>query len=176
MRTLLSILFVGLTSLFFVACKGGDEQNGTDVNAPNTLESLLNPNANPATTTIATPATVSSMSVSDIWVLAGVNSKEKYEVNLVNNIPMMTIDSSKNSLSGHTGCNSLEGKVKVQETQFQFSEVKLTSDQPCTNIAFEKKFISTLKSGALTYKLVNDTLSLNAGGATEFLFRRIRRN
>lgn len=176
MRTVLSIFVIGLINLCFVGCKSGEDENSTDQNAPNTLESLINPNGNPATATPTTAIkTAGSMSVNDIWVLAGVNSKEKYDVNLVNNTPMMTLDSAKNSVTGHTGCNSLEGKLKVQGDKLQFNDVKLTSQQPCKDKGFEKKLMSSFKSGPLAYKIVNDTMSLKASGA-EFLFRRIRRN
>ena len=176
MRKLLLILPVIFISVCFISCKGNDEENSTDATAPNTLESLLNPNANSATpSSSTTQATAGSKSVNDIWVLAGVNSKEKYDVNLVNNTPMMTLDSAKNSVTGHTGCNSIEGKLKVQANKLQFNDVKLTSQQPCNDKGFEKKLLSSFKSGPLAYKIVNDTMSLNAG-STEFLFRRIRRN
>jgi len=175
MSKVLFILPVIFISICFISCKGNDDENSTDATAPNTLESLLNPNANSATpASSATPAP-GSKSVNDIWVLAGVNSKEKYDVNLVNNTPMMTLDSAKNSVTGHTGCNSLEGKLKVQPDKLQFNDVKLTSNQPCQDKGFEKKLLSSFKRGPLAYKIVNDTMSLNAG-STEFLFRRIRRN
>lgn len=176
MRTVLSTLSFLIIS-FFTACNSDDQQNSTDQNAPNTLESLLNPNANsatPAASTAAVPA--GSTSVNDIWVLAGVNSKEKYDVNLVNNTPMLTVDSAKSSITGHTGCNSIEGKIKILSNKLQFNDVKLTSDQPCKDKGFEKKLLSSLKSGPLSYKIANDTMSLNVGGGAEFLFRRIRRN
>jgi heat shock protein HslJ len=176
MRTVLSILSFVIIS-FFVACNGDDQQNGTDQNAPNTLESLLNPNANSATPSTSTNAMTSgSKGVNDIWVLAGVNSKEKYEVNLVNNTPMLTVDSIKSNITGHTGCNSIEGKIKIQGDKLVFNNVKLTSNQPCSDKGFEKKLLSSLKSGPLSYKIANDTMSLNVGGGAEFLFRRIRRN
>jgi len=176
MRTFLSILI--FTAISFVACNGDDQQNGTDQNSPNTLESLLNPNANSATPATSTNAMTTSgtKSVNDIWVLAGVNSKEKYEVNLVNNTPMLTVDSIKSNITGHTGCNSIEGKIKIQGDKLVFNNVKLTSNQPCNDKGFEKKLLSSLKSGPLSYKIANDTMSLNVGGGAEFLFRRIRRN
>ena len=174
MRTVLSILV--FIAIGFAACNSDDQQNGTDQNAPNTLESLLNPNANSATPATSVNAmTAGSKSVNDIWVLAGVNSKEKYEVNLVNNTPMLTVDSVKSSITGHTGCNSIEGKIKIQADKLQFNDVKLTSNQPCKDKGFEKKLLSSFKSGPLSYKIVNDTMSLNVGGGSEFLFRRIRR-
>jgi len=172
MRTALSILSIVLTSFYFVAC-GDDEQNGTDQNAPNTLESLINPNANSATNP-TTAAKVSSGSLQDLWVLSRINSKQNYNVNLASNVPTLELDTAKNSLSGHTGCNSLSGKLKIRGNKLLSDDVKLTSNQPCTDTGFEKKLISSFKSGNTTYKLVSDTLYLNVGGA-EFVYRRISR-
>lgn len=176
MKAIVSILFFS-GSLYFVSCSSDEQKNGTDQNAPNTLESLINPNANTSNPS-ATISSVSqgSTSVQDIWVLAGINSKEKYDVNLVNNTPMLDLDSAKSSLSGHTGCNSLSGKVKIKGNTLLFDSVHLTSNQPCKDNRFEKKLLSSLKSGSTSYKIVNDTLSMNVGGGTNFYFRRIRRN
>ena len=172
MRTVLPILSLAFTCFCFMACSGDDQSNGTDQNAPNTLESLLNPNASTATPTPA--MSQSSNSLQDIWVLAMVNSEQKYDVNLVNNTPLLEFDSTKRSVSGHTGCNSLSGKLRIQGNKLLFDSLRLTSNQPCNDKGFEKKLVSSLKSGNTTYKIVNDTLRLSLGGA-ELLYRRIRR-
>ena len=172
MRTILSILLAGFMSLFIVACKGDDQQNGTDQNAPNTLESLLNPGANSAT--VASTATAST-SLHDIWVLDSINSNVKYDVNLVNNTPVLDLDTAKHNLSGHTGCNSLTGKLKVRGNKLLCDSVQLTSRQPCNDKGFEKKLLSSLRAGNTTYKIANDKLYLNVGGGAEFIYRRIRR-
>jgi heat shock protein HslJ len=172
MRTVLSILSFIILCFYFVACAGDDQQNGTNQNAPNSLESLLNPNAGATTSTPAT--TQSSPSLYDIWVLAGVNSQQKYEVNLVSNTPVLELDSAKKIMSGHTGCNSMSGKLRVEGNKLIFENVMLTSKQGCNDKGFEKKLISSFKSGNTTYKVANDTLFLSLGGA-EAMYRRIRR-
>ena len=172
MRTILSILSFAFLFVFFVACKGDDQQNGTDQNAPNTLESLLNPNANSAT---AANTSTASTSLHDIWVLDSIHSSVKYDVNFVNNTPLLDLDTSKNILSGHTGCNSLSGKLKVRGNKLLFDSLQLTSKQPCNDKGFEKKLLSSFRGGNTTYKIANDTLYLNVGGGAEFIYRRIRR-
>ena len=172
MRTVLSILSFTFICFSIIGCSGDDQQNGTDQNAPNTLESLLNPNASSTATTPGT--TQASNKLDDIWVLAMVNSEQKYEVNLVNNTPVLDIDSAKNTMSGHTGCNSLSGKLKVHGNRLVFDSLRMTSTQPCKDKGFEKKLVSSLKSGNTTYRIVNDTLHLSLGGA-ELIYRRIRR-
>jgi heat shock protein HslJ len=173
MRTILLILSVSFTSFYFIACNGDEQQNGTDQNAPNTLESLLNPSANSATAP-ATAVSAGSNSLQDIWVLAMINSEQKYDVNFVNNTPVLDLDSAKRSMSGHTGCNSISGKLKVQGNKLLFDSVRLTSSQPCNDKGFEKKLVSGLKGGNTTYKIANDTLYLSLTGA-QLIYRRIRR-
>ena len=173
MRTVLSILSFAFVCICFIACSGDDQQNGTDQNAPNTLASLINPNPNSAASTTTSAIPVLN-TLQDTWILAMVNSEQKYEVNLVNNIPVLDIDSAKSSMSGHTGCNSMSGKLKVRGNKLVFDSLRLTSDQPCTDKGFEKKLISSFKSGNTTYKITNDTLHLSLGGA-ELVYRRIRR-
>ena len=172
MRTVLTILSFVFICFCFIACSGDDQQNGTDQNAPNTLESLLNPNAGSTTSTPGT--TQGSNSLQDIWVLAMINSEQKYDVNLVNNTPTLQIDTAKNTLSGHTGCNSLESKLRIQGNKLLFDSLRVTSNQSCKDKAFEKKMVSSFRSGNTTYKIVNDSLRLNLGGA-ELIYRRIRR-
>lgn len=173
MRTVLSIVSFSFIFFCFIACNGDEQQNGTDQNAPNTLESLINPNANSASAS-TTATSASSNSLQDIWVLAMINSEQKYDVNFVNNTPVLDLDSAKHSLSGHTGCNSIAGKLKVQGNKLLFDSVRLTSRQPCNDKGFEKKLVSSLKGGNTTYKIANDTLYLNLTGA-QLIYRRIRR-
>lgn len=150
-----------------VACKSADkEKQATDPNPTNTLESLITPDVSTQT---------SSGSLQDIWVLDSIISKEKYDVNLVNNTPVLDLDTVKNSLSGHTGCNSLSSKLKVQGNKLLFDSVQLTSNQPCSDKGFERKLLSILRSGNTTYKIVDDKLYVNVGAGSEFIYRRIRR-
>ena len=141
MRTVLLILSVASLSICFIACNGDENQNGTDQNAPNTLASLLNPNANSAT---ATSTTTGSTSINDIWVLDSITSKVKYDVNFVNNTPLLDLDTAKNNMSGHTGCNSLSGKLKVKGNKLLFDSVKLTSNQPCSDKVSKKNYWAVL--------------------------------
>jgi heat shock protein HslJ len=173
MRTILSTLIFVFGSFYFVACSS-DEQNGTDQNAPNTLESLINQNANSATSP-STATKISSGSLQDTWVLARIGGTVNYEVNLANNIPILTLDTVANTMSGHTGCNSIDGKLNIKGNKILSTDLKLTSNQPCSDKGFEKKMVSSFKSGNTTYKLANDTLYLNVGGGTEFVYRRISR-
>ena len=173
MKAILSTSVFVLICFCFVAC-GDDEQNGTDQNAPNTLESLLNPNANSATaTSSATPA--GSMSLNDIWVLDSIHSNVKYNVNLVNNTPMLVLDTAKGTVTGHTGCNSIDGKLKVSGNKLLIDSLKLTSAQPCDDKGFEKKLLSSLRSRNTTFSISNDKLFLNVGPGADFIYRRIRR-
>ena len=162
-----SILSLIIVCTCIVACKSADKETQvTDPNSTNTLESLITPG-------ISTPD--SSGSLHDIWVLDSINSKEKYNVNLVNNTPVLDIDTTKNRVSGHTGCNSLSSKLKVRSNKLVFDSLLLTSNQPCSDKGFERKLLSSLRSGNTTYKIVSDKLYLNVGGGSEFIYRRIRR-
>ena len=173
MRTILSTLsFVFICSCFF-ACGDDEQQNSTNQNASNTLSSLINPNANSATPT--TNANPSLNTLQDTWILAMINSEQKYEVNLVNNIPLLNLDSAKSSMTGHTGCNGLSSKLRVRGNKLVFDSLRVTSSQPCNDKGFEKKLVSSFKGGNTTYKIVNDTLHLSLGGA-ELIYRRIRRS
>lgn len=176
MRTVLSIFSLAFVFFCFIGCNEEAQPTSTDQSASNTLESLINPNTESATgTTTATPVVQGSMSINDIWVLSRIASLENYEVNLATNVPMLDIDSTKKTIKGHTGCNSLEGKLKVRGNKLLFEKVQLTSNQECNDKGFEKKLLGSFKSDRTTYKILNDSLFLNVGGGAEFVYRRIRR-
>ena len=155
--------------LSVAACnQSGDEekQAGQNSTSTNTAETpLIVPN-NPTQTT--------SGSLQDIWVLDSINNKAPDSNQFARGTPYFDLNLDKKTITGHTGCNGLNGKVKVAGEKIRFDSL-VVAKEVCSDKGFEKKLLSGFRSGNTTYKIMNDKLHLNVGAGSEFIFRRIRR-
>ena len=151
---------------FIVACSGDKEKQAEEnSNATNTLESLITPD-------IATQP--SSGNLQDIWVLDSINNIAPDSNYFAHGTPYFDISLEKNTISGHTGCNGLNGKLKVNGDKLTFDSLVVSKDV-CKDKGFEKKLLAGFRGGNTTYKILNDKLHLNVGAGSNFIFRRIRR-
>lgn len=164
-KEILSIMFV---CSCVVACNESDKekQAAENPNATSSLESLINPD-----TTIQT----SSGSIQDIWVLDSINKRAPDSNFFAHGTPYFDFNLEKNTISGHTGCNGLNGKVKANGEKLIFDSLVLASKEVCKDKGFEKKLLTGFRSGNTRYQILNDKLYLNVGAGSEFIFRRIRR-
>jgi heat shock protein HslJ len=146
---------------------GDDEkQAGQNPTSENTAETpLIVPN-NPTQTTSGT--------LQDIWVLDSINNKAPDSNQFTRGTPYFDFNLDKKTIKGHTGCNGLNGKLKVEGEKIKFDSL-VVAKGVCSDKGFEKKLLSGFRSGNTTYKIMNDKLHLNVGAGSEFVFRRIRR-
>jgi len=151
---------------FIVACSGDKEKQAAEnSNSTNSLESLI-------TTDIAPQA--SSGTLQDIWVLDSINNIAPDSNYFAHGTPYFDFNLEKNTLGGHTGCNGLNGKLKVNGDKLIFDSLVVSKDV-CNDKGFEKKLLAGFRSGNTTYKILNDRLHLNVGAGSNLIFRRIRR-
>ena len=143
-----------------------EKQAAENPNATSSLESLITPEGTPQ---------ASSGSIQDIWVLDSINKKAPDSNFFAHGTPYFDFNLEKNTISGHTGCNGLNGKVQATGEKLIFDSLVLASKEVCKDKGFEKKLLSGFKSGKTSYKILNDKLYLNVGTGSEFIFRRIRR-
>ena len=156
---------------FVIACNQSEEnETGSNQNAIST-NTGTNPLTVPIDPTQTTPAT---QTIYDIWVLESINNKVPDSNFFSYGTPYFDFNLDKKTISGHTGCNGINGKLKVQGEKLVFDSLVVTN-QPCKNKDFEKKLVSGFKSGRTTYKIVNGNLHLNVGAGTTLIFRKIRR-
>ena len=150
---------------FVIACNQSDENaSGSDQNA---ISSLMVP-SDPVQTTPTT------QTIYDIWVLDSIDNKVPDSNFFSHGSPYFDFNEEKKTFSGHTGCNGINGKLKVQGEKLTFDSLVITK-QSCKNKDFEKKLVNGFKSGRTTYKIANGNLHLNVGAGTNLIFRKIRR-
>lgn len=146
------------------ACnQSSEEKQATTTNAAETP--LIIPN-NPTQTT--------SGNLQDIWVLDSINNKAPDSNQFSRGTPYLDFNLDKKTITGHTGCNGLNGKLKAEGEKIRFDSL-VVAKEVCSDKGFEKKLLSGFRSGKTTYKIINDKLYLSVGAGSEFIFRRIRR-
>src|SRR4030095_13811220 len=156
-----------IVCFFVIACnQSGKNEAGSNQNAINTNTATT---SNDAAQTAATTSTIY-----DIWVLDSINKKAPDSNFFSYGTPYFDFNEEKKTISGHTGCNGLNGKLKVQGDKLIFDSLVVTA-QACKNKDFEKKLVNGFKSGRTTYKILNGNLHLNVGAGMDLIFRKIRR-
>ena len=155
---------------FVIACnQSGENEAGSNQNAINT-----NTAAAPLIVPDPGPTTSSTQTIYDIWVLESINNKVPDSNFFSYGTPYFDFNLDKKTISGHTGCNGINGKLKVQGEKVIFDSLVVTN-QPCKNKDFEKKLVNGFKSGRTTYKILDGNLHLNVGAGINLIFRKIRR-
>lgn len=165
-RKTLTFIFV---CFCIAACNQSEDQEtqAADTStATSSLESLITPDGT---------TQPSSGSIQDIWVLDSINKKAPDSNHFAHGTPYFDINVEKNTITGHTGCNGLNGKLKVNGEKLTFDSLVLSSNEVCKDKGFEKNLLSGFRSGNTSYKILNDKLYLNVGKGSEFIFRKIRR-
>lgn len=160
-----------LACSFVIACNSSDENeigsNQKATGSDNAIAPLIVPND-------ASPTTATTPTIYDMWVLDSINNKPPDSNFFSYGTPYLDFNLEKKTLTGHTGCNGITGKLDVQGEKLIFDSLVVTS-QTCKNKDFERKFVNGFKSGKTTYKLLNGNLHLNIGSGTNLIFRKIRR-
>jgi len=161
--------FVIIISFCFISCDQSGDKENTTANAP----------SNTAETPVIVPdnsVTADATTVYNIWVLDSINGKAPDSNYFAHGTPYFDFNLEKNTVNGHTGCNGLTGKLKVQDQRLIFDSLVITS-QVCNGKGkeFEKKLLAGFRSGKTTYKIQNEMLYLNVGSGSNFTFRKIRR-
>lgn len=169
MRFILNLSSLVLISFFMISC-GQDEakekQTTTDQNLTNSTDNSL--------TITPTVTTTPSGALKDIWVLDSINNKTPDSNQFAHGTPYFDIDSDSGTIKGHTGCNGINGKLKVTGEKLNFDSLVVDKNN-CKDKSFEKKLLKAFHEGNLGYEISNDKLYLNIEPGTVYTFRRIRR-
>ena len=164
------ILFVIAITAGFISCdQSGDKEAANTATAPTT-------NATDNPLSIPGDAAATTTTVFDMWVLDSINGSAPDSGYFKTGSPYFDFNSEKNTVSGFTGCNGINGKLTVKGEQLKFDSL-VVSAQACSGKAkeFERKLLAGFRSGNTTYKILNDRLYLNVGSGSNFIFRKIRR-
>jgi len=105
----------------------------------------------------------------DIWALEFINGEEFFKDEQINH-PVIEIYPEEERIHGNAGCNTINGKVEVEESNITFSEI-ITTEIACPG-DLEQRFLSALQS-INNYKIEKLRLFLYEGEAERLVFRKI---
>ena len=105
----------------------------------------------------------------DIWALGSINGEEFVKDEL-NNHPVIEIYLKEERIHGNAGCNTINGKVEVDDSNITFSEI-ISTEMACPG-DFEQRFLSAIQS-VDGYKIEKLRLFLYEGEAERLVFRKI---
>jgi len=106
----------------------------------------------------------------DIWALEIINGEEFVKGVQTNNHPVIEIYLEEERVHGNAGCNTINGKVKVQGSNITFSEI-ITTEMACPG-DIEQRFLTALQS-VDSYKLEKLRLFLYDDDEERLIFRKI---
>src|SRR5258705_5949745 len=153
-----------LVCTYTAACNQAENKDQQTATGTNTAESSL---------TITNTA-ASSTNLQDIWVLDSINHKAPDSNYFAHGTPVFDLNPEKKTVSGHTGCNGLNGRLKVEGEKLIFDSL-VVAKEICKDKGFEKKLLKAFSSG-VSYKISNDKLYMNieAGNIYNFIKNRRR--
>jgi len=158
-------LLVILICFCAAACDQSEDTQTTTTNitVTNTTESSVGTTAN----------ITSSDNIQDIWVLDSINNIVPDSSYFARGTPYFDFNIDKKTISGHTGCNGLNGKLKVDSSMFVVDSLDVAKEE-CKDKGFEKKLLKAFNKG-VGYTISNGKLYMNIEPGTVYVFRRIRR-
>ncbi len=106
----------------------------------------------------------------DIWALESINGEAFVKDEQNNQHPVIEIYMEEKRVHGNAGCNTINGKIKVDESNITFSEI-MTTQMACPG-DLEQRFLAALQS-INSYKLEKLRLFLYEGEEERLVFRKI---
>jgi len=108
--------------------------------------------------------------IHDIWVVESINGTAYSRAEDQSLHPTLEIYLSEERFSGNTGCNNLNGSVKVEGEKISFSDI-VTTKMFCVDVD-ETSFLTALRK-ATKYKIEKMRLYLFDDYKEVFVFRKI---
>ena len=113
---------------------------------------------------------ISNPLINDIWALNFIKGVDYKPGADSNQRPVIEINSKENHVTGNTGCNTLNGKVVVEENQIEFSDM-VTTKMFCEK-SIEAEFLESLGM-VNNFKIEKLQLSLYRDDELLLIFQKI---
>jgi len=108
--------------------------------------------------------------INDIWALEFLKGVDYQPNSSTQERPIIEIHLKDKKVSGNTGCNSMNGVVKVEEDQIEFSDI-ITTEKFCSE-SIEQEFLIALGM-ANNYKIEKLKLYLFEDDEEIIIFQKI---
>jgi heat shock protein HslJ len=106
------------------------------------------------------------------WMLKTINGKEVVKNKTGGNMPFLDFNLTAGTVSGFTGCNDLDGKISVTETEITFSDMSMSKIY-CPDANYEYEIVGFLfHSEPINFSIYNDLLTLAKNEKAEMTFKK----
>jgi heat shock protein HslJ len=185
-----TIVLIVAVSTLLLACNQTEEKeigtiDSTNTNTVKADTTTINTNpvktdtgtintnpVNPDTTTQKIVTTAPTVSLQNFWVLENVDGKPLDPKNFPNGTPYFELNVKKNKVSGHAGCNGINGSIKVQGKNIAFGNL-ITTKATCSAQDFENSYLSGLSDHTIPYRIEGAKLYLTLEPNRIFVYRKI---
>jgi heat shock protein HslJ len=127
----------------------------------------------PDTSTQKTVTAVPAESLQNFWVLESMDGKPLNQNDFPNGMPYFELNLKKNRVSGHAGCNSMNGSIKVEGNNILFDKI-ITPKTTCSIQDFENRYLNGLSGKKVSYTIEGGKLNLTAATNRSFIYRKIQ--
>lgn len=114
--------------------------------------------------------TKNDMAYEGQWILVSLNDKSFSQSN-TQDIPMLEISGDENIISGSTGCNRLNGQVKVEGDHIRIENIT-TTRMACRD-NYEKEFLQAIKN-INSYRVEENQLMLMHDEEEILIFKKVQ--
>ncbi len=104
------------------------------------------------------------------WVLTSFNGKLPHDAGFKERIPFIVIDKESSRINGHSGCNSFNGQLEIEDSSIKTGMLASTKAF-CMGVP-EHEFFNYLKD-ADSYKIEGDKLVLMKGSDVLLVFKKL---
>jgi len=108
--------------------------------------------------------------INDIWALESIEGKPYKVESTIEQQPMIEIHLKDERLHGNTGCNQMDGKVNVEGSKINFSDI-ITTKMFCAG-SVEQEFLWALEK-VNNYKIEKMQLFLYEDEVEKLVFKKI---
>ena len=114
---------------------------------------------------------ITDVRLHDIWVLETLNNKKAAVTDFRKELPNLEINTSKNTFSGFSGCNTMAGSIFFENGLLRFTDIMATK-MYCGDGNKESEFLKALQS-ATTYEIENNRLTLSNPSGVQLIFKKV---
>ncbi len=108
----------------------------------------------------------------DIWVLESINGEQVERTDFTKGLPQLEFMPAYNKVMGHTGCNAMNGTIKVLGKRIEFGRLS-TTRMYCPDGGFEGRYLGSLQLKTHRYTIGQGKLQLQASRDTVYQYRKV---
>lgn len=145
----------------------------TTTTSPDVAKVDTTTNTNVVSPDTTQKTTAPATTLQNFWALESVNGKLLNPAEFPNGTPYFEINLKKNKISGHVGCNGVNGSLRVQGNNVVFGNF-VTTKSTCTAQNFENKYVKDLSGKTVPYRIEGVSLILRPGPNSQYVYRKMQ--